>query len=151
MPAAPSDPTVTTATPAGPAKPARKEKRGGAGDLILEALFDGLFATELGLLIFGGMALAIGLPLLVVFGGAALAAHIRRKREPGAKSIGLGALLTPAVLVLVFLVLILFGALSFTAFETGHAVVMVCSYVAALATLAFLGFMVAQRRAERLG
>ena len=134
------------AAPPARRKPGRGRKVGGA---LLEGLFEALFATELGLLAFGGVALAVGIPLLVVFGGAAWAARVRRKREPAAPPIGLGALLTPAVLLAVLVVLLLFGALSLAAFEAGHPVLMACSSAAALATLGSVGFMAMQRRAER--
>ncbi|MCA1811670.1 MAG: hypothetical protein LC623_06625 [Halobacteriales archaeon] len=109
---------------------------------------EGLVATEVGLVVFGVLALGVALPLLVVAGGAALAAHLRRKQPGRAPPAVRAVLLAPAVLLLAFLVLLLFGGVSVAAFRSGHPVATALSYAAALVTLLGLGYWAMQRRTE---
>lgn len=128
--------------------PKRKES-GGSGWGALQGLVDFLVLTEVGLVVFGVLALGIGLPLLVVAGGAALAAHFHRRRSPRTTPAVTAMLLTPLVLLLAIAVFVLFGVLSVKAFLSGHPVATALSYVAAVVTLLGLGYWAMQRRAER--
>jgi hypothetical protein len=130
--------------------PAERIRKWSWVDPLSEGVFDLLFATEAGLVVFGVLAVGIGVPLLVVAAGAAWAARARRKRVPHEKAVPLGAaMLAPVVLLAVLGVLLLFGALSVGSFLTGHPVAMALSYAAALATLALVGYWAVQRRAAR--